>query len=515
MSMEELVQFLQMSLEQDFGYEDDVVIEQLQENMKELRNAKMDVPTNPARAEELPIKPFGLFVPPTVEQITGRRTFQSEREIMNSMRAARNSRLSSGGTQGDDVSEGRRSQTPYDDGSTYNTINSTTDGQSSRASIGEYHSSRTSLIDTDAGSFATTTSRQRLDNINSGDREADKMRTSPGSQNETEVVYRKDPPKQTTRSRSSYYDNIRTSDEYEPEIHTSTIPASSSTSSQHQVVSTSPTKSTSISYHQMVTVSHNGYPEPVSPNRIYNQSVSPNHQEADVLYQHRKQQEYETRYQQQQVVSTHERKEARSSYHREESSRKQVSPVSPVGHQVVTVLPKNNAAQKQRSPSRSPLKSPTGPPSVFYHNSDISKNGPLQKPVNGHSSMGENDVSSGNPWTMIQSDLPRTVAHPGQQVKTSPTKSNPQHFYKKSPSPPKTLDYQQKHTRTRSKSPQRRDKSSKGRSPNQEYGQKAKSPSRRSPGGAGGYPQSVEMVQSARTPTSPVGPKLEGKPIVI
>lgn len=44
LSMEELVQFLQETLAHNFYFEDDIVIEQLQASMTELRKAKLDLP---------------------------------------------------------------------------------------------------------------------------------------------------------------------------------------------------------------------------------------------------------------------------------------------------------------------------------------------------------------------------------------------------------------------------------------------------------------------------------------
>lgn len=76
MGMEELSQLLQQSLEKDFMYEDDLVIEQLQVCQEELRKAKMDVPPR-AKANESPTLPFGLDIQPSVQQIIGRRTNES------------------------------------------------------------------------------------------------------------------------------------------------------------------------------------------------------------------------------------------------------------------------------------------------------------------------------------------------------------------------------------------------------------------------------------------------------
>ncbi|MEQ2277888.1 USP6 N-terminal-like protein, partial [Xenotaenia resolanae] len=44
LSMEELVEFLQVTLAKEFFFEDDFVIEQLQASMTELRRAKLELP---------------------------------------------------------------------------------------------------------------------------------------------------------------------------------------------------------------------------------------------------------------------------------------------------------------------------------------------------------------------------------------------------------------------------------------------------------------------------------------
>jgi hypothetical protein len=74
MSMEELMTFFQGGLEKDFGYGDDQVIESLHDCMEELRRAGMDLPPPPTDDSERPLKPFGVFVPPTIEQMIGRRS---------------------------------------------------------------------------------------------------------------------------------------------------------------------------------------------------------------------------------------------------------------------------------------------------------------------------------------------------------------------------------------------------------------------------------------------------------
>ncbi|XP_015905573.1 USP6 N-terminal-like protein [Parasteatoda tepidariorum] len=72
MNMEELVEFLQVKLEQDFGYHDDAAVDALQASMEELHKHKLDHPGR-APPHELPQKPFGLI-----------ETFlQQKREVCN------------------------------------------------------------------------------------------------------------------------------------------------------------------------------------------------------------------------------------------------------------------------------------------------------------------------------------------------------------------------------------------------------------------------------------------------
>nr|XP_014266480.2 USP6 N-terminal-like protein isoform X2 [Maylandia zebra] len=62
LSMEELVEFLQVTLSKDFFCEDDFVIEQLQASMTELRRAKLELPA-PGKEDEFPKKPLGQLPP--------------------------------------------------------------------------------------------------------------------------------------------------------------------------------------------------------------------------------------------------------------------------------------------------------------------------------------------------------------------------------------------------------------------------------------------------------------------
>lgn len=68
LSMEELVEFLQVSLSKNFYYEDDFVIEQLQLSMTELRRAKLELPA-PGKDDEFPKKPLGHLPPVMSESV--------------------------------------------------------------------------------------------------------------------------------------------------------------------------------------------------------------------------------------------------------------------------------------------------------------------------------------------------------------------------------------------------------------------------------------------------------------
>uniref|UniRef100_A0A672GAQ7 USP6 N-terminal-like protein n=1 Tax=Salarias fasciatus TaxID=181472 RepID=A0A672GAQ7_SALFA len=69
LSMEELVEFLQVSLSKNFYLEDDVVIEHLQASMNELRRMKLELPA-PGKEEEFPRKPLGQLPPDRATPVT-------------------------------------------------------------------------------------------------------------------------------------------------------------------------------------------------------------------------------------------------------------------------------------------------------------------------------------------------------------------------------------------------------------------------------------------------------------
>jgi len=82
MEMDELMEFLQKTLVDDFGYEDDFVVETaLRENLAELRSGRLHT-AGPPPDSELPQKPFGLLNTPSKEQemLVGLRVPVEEKE---------------------------------------------------------------------------------------------------------------------------------------------------------------------------------------------------------------------------------------------------------------------------------------------------------------------------------------------------------------------------------------------------------------------------------------------------
>ncbi|CAH1251264.1 USP6NL [Branchiostoma lanceolatum] len=72
MEIEHLATFFQRDLEEDFGYDDDEVIDQLQLTMNDLRKQKLDLPP-PPKVPEVPQIPFGYRREYTFEEMTGIR----------------------------------------------------------------------------------------------------------------------------------------------------------------------------------------------------------------------------------------------------------------------------------------------------------------------------------------------------------------------------------------------------------------------------------------------------------
>ncbi|XP_063241024.1 USP6 N-terminal-like protein isoform X2 [Bacillus rossius redtenbacheri] len=85
LGMDDILQFLQVRLEKDFGYDDDTVLTNLERSLEELKKAKLDH-AGPCPPHELPKRPFGSFTEPAFERKVGRRS-----EFSATERAARES----------------------------------------------------------------------------------------------------------------------------------------------------------------------------------------------------------------------------------------------------------------------------------------------------------------------------------------------------------------------------------------------------------------------------------------
>ncbi|XP_059062317.1 USP6 N-terminal-like protein isoform X2 [Achroia grisella] len=70
--MDLIVNFIQVKLHKDFGYEDDIVINHLERSMEELKRAKLDYP-GPPPVNELPKRSLGIFIEPDKKSKIGQR----------------------------------------------------------------------------------------------------------------------------------------------------------------------------------------------------------------------------------------------------------------------------------------------------------------------------------------------------------------------------------------------------------------------------------------------------------
>ncbi|XP_013398164.2 USP6 N-terminal-like protein [Lingula anatina] len=150
MKMEDLVQFFQGSLEKEFGFDDDIVMENLQICMEELRRANMDLPPKPKDNSELPKLPFGLDIKPSVDQIIGRRDSQDHRAdvITNADRKLEGSVRMKRFQKHKLAAASRESSVPPDD-DTRSDYTMT----ASRASLAEGFTSRASMANTSRTSY--------------------------------------------------------------------------------------------------------------------------------------------------------------------------------------------------------------------------------------------------------------------------------------------------------------------------------------------------------------------------
>ncbi|XP_065092647.1 uncharacterized protein LOC135713461 isoform X2 [Ochlerotatus camptorhynchus] len=116
--MDLIVQYIQTKLHTDFGYDDDFVIQTLEKCMEELRKAGLDLPP-PATEIELPKKPFGVFVEPTVEAKIGRRKMEfteTEKEVTETVKIKREITVQEIANLNQNATIGSGSNTPLNTG---------------------------------------------------------------------------------------------------------------------------------------------------------------------------------------------------------------------------------------------------------------------------------------------------------------------------------------------------------------------------------------------------------------
>ncbi|XP_034103020.1 USP6 N-terminal-like protein isoform X3 [Drosophila nasuta] len=77
--MDGIIEYLQVKLHKNFGYNDDDAIQALERVMKKLKDLKLDVPP-PAKSNEFPTRQLGVFVEADGEKKTGRRRDYTDTE---------------------------------------------------------------------------------------------------------------------------------------------------------------------------------------------------------------------------------------------------------------------------------------------------------------------------------------------------------------------------------------------------------------------------------------------------
>lgn len=77
--MDGIIEYLQVKLHKNFGYNDDDAVQALERVMKKLKDLKLDVPP-PAKSNEFPSRPLGVYVEADREKKTGRRRDYTDTE---------------------------------------------------------------------------------------------------------------------------------------------------------------------------------------------------------------------------------------------------------------------------------------------------------------------------------------------------------------------------------------------------------------------------------------------------
>lgn len=101
--MDTIVNYIQVKLYKDFMIDDDTVIQQLEKSMDELKRAKLDSPGPPPK-DEVPTRPFGLFIKPNIQdQIGIRKDTFTDREKKTNELVVRTSEIARENVEKDEI----------------------------------------------------------------------------------------------------------------------------------------------------------------------------------------------------------------------------------------------------------------------------------------------------------------------------------------------------------------------------------------------------------------------------
>ncbi|XP_067002612.1 USP6 N-terminal-like protein [Anabrus simplex] len=166
LGMDEILNFLQVKLERDFGFDDDVVMINLEQNLSELKRSKLDY-AGPPPQHELPKRPFGMLSDLPFERKIGRRSNEfsaAERATKESV-VLRRDAAEHAATTGS-----RDSRISIGDGLSGSKFSFDPSIDDASSLLDHHGGSRRSLADTsvtstaDLSVFSTTTRSQALDN---------------------------------------------------------------------------------------------------------------------------------------------------------------------------------------------------------------------------------------------------------------------------------------------------------------------------------------------------------------
>ncbi|KAK9871479.1 hypothetical protein WA026_012853 [Henosepilachna vigintioctopunctata] len=166
--MDAIVNFIQVKLHKDFLIEDDIVIQNLEKSIEELKRAKLYTPSPPQK-DEIPSRPFGVFKKPTLDKIVGIRTDKfSEKERQTNQLVVLTSDIARDNAEKDETYECQTNDSVGHTGSKFS-FEQSNDDTSSLLDC-EHLGSRRSLADTsvtstaDLSVFSTITRSQAHEN---------------------------------------------------------------------------------------------------------------------------------------------------------------------------------------------------------------------------------------------------------------------------------------------------------------------------------------------------------------